>query len=136
MSRRFMLDTDVASYLIRGQSLSRVAALEDVPPQLTCISAVTRGELRFGVARNPTAHRLARAVTHFLDGIETLSWDTAAADRYAIVRADLERRGRPIGALDQMIAAHALAADAILITRNTRHFVQVDGLQILAWADQ
>ena len=136
MTRRFMLDTDVASYLIRGQSLSRTAGLQDVAPHLTCLSAVTHGELRSGLARNPTAHRLARAVELFLGGIETLPWDTQTADRYGIVRADLERRGRPIGALDQMIAAQALATDATLITRNTRHFGEVDGLRILAWKDQ
>ena len=130
-----MLDTDVANYIIRDPSIVASSALVTIAPRFVCVSSVTRGELRFGLARNPVAVRLASAVDAFLSGIETLPWDDQAADRYGAVRADLERQGRPIGALDEMIAAHALSLDATVVTGNTRHFSRVNGLRVLSWRD-
>ena len=130
-----MLDTDVASYIIRDPSVVASSMLATIAPRFVCISSVTRGELRFGLARNPGAVRLSTAVHAFLAGIETLPWDDQAADRYGAVRADLEGRGRPIGALDEMTAAHALSLDATLVTGNTRHFSRVNGLRVTAWRD-
>jgi tRNA(fMet)-specific endonuclease VapC len=99
-----------------------------------CISAVTRAELRFGVLRIPGAKRLAAEVEKFLRGVQTLAWDEVAADQFAEVRADLERGGTPIGSMDTMIAAHAKASKAILVTNNAQHFRLVKGLTIENWA--
>jgi tRNA(fMet)-specific endonuclease VapC len=73
-------------------------------------------------------------VEKFLSGIPTLTWDEAAADRFADVRADLERGGTPIGSMDTMIASHAKALNAILVTNNEKHFRLVQGLTIENWA--
>ena len=128
-----MLDTDVASYLIRDPSPERIHQLGEASPHSFVISAVTRGELRYGLGRRPEAVTLARVTELFLAGVETLPWDDAAADRCGVVRAELALKGRPIGSLDEMIAAHALSCDAVLVTGNVRHFGRVTGLRLRAW---
>ena len=129
-----MLDTDTSSYVIKGSDPKVDAHLRRLDLMQVCISAVTRAELRFGVLRIPGAKRLATEVEKFLRGVQTLAWDEAAADQFAEVRADLERGGTPIGSMDTMIAAHAKASKAILVTNNVRHFRLVKGLSIENWA--
>lgn len=126
-----MLDTDTASYIIRGTVPAIDQRLLRLDVRRVCISAVTRGELRFGTARLPNARRLAE---RFLSGLHALPWDEATADHYGKLRAALERKGAPIGNLDTMIAAHALAVDAVLVTSNVKHFSRVAGLTVENWA--
>lgn len=128
-----MLDTDTASYLIKGTAPALERRLLRLDAAQVCISAVTRGELRYGVARLPQATRLAAEVERFLSGIPVLAWGDAAADCYGQVRAGLEHEGAAIGSLDMLIAAHALAADLILISNNTRHFSRVAALRLENW---
>lgn len=134
MTPRFMLDTNIASYLLRGSHPALERRLRHEAVAAVCISAITRAELRYGVARLlPAATRLEREVERFLQGITTLPWDDAAADAYGQVRAWLERQGRPIGSLDTQIAAHALIANLTLITHNVREFQRVPGLKVEDW---
>ncbi|MBV9252344.1 MAG: type II toxin-antitoxin system VapC family toxin [Acetobacteraceae bacterium] len=128
-----MLDTSTASYVIKGNAPAIDAHLRKLDVMQVCISAVTRAELRFGVRRLSGATRLAAAVESFLSGIHTLAWDEVAADEFAGIRADLECAGTPIGSMDTMIAAHAKAINAVLITDNTKHFRRVKGLAIEDW---
>jgi tRNA(fMet)-specific endonuclease VapC len=130
----FMLDTNTASYVIKGNLPGIDARLRKLDAMQVCISAVTRAELRFGVRRLLSATRLATEVEKFLSGVHTLAWDEVAADQFAEVRADLERGGTPIGSMDTMIAAHAKAIDAVLVTNNVKHFRRVKGLVIENWA--
>jgi tRNA(fMet)-specific endonuclease VapC len=130
-----MLDTDTSSYVIKGSSPNIDAHLRDLDVSQVCISAVTRAELRFGVRRMRRATRVAAEVEKFLSGIHTLPWDEAAADHFAEVRANLERVGTPIGSMDTMIAAHAKALDAVLVTNNVKHFGMVKGLAVANWAE-
>src|ERR1700722_4308152 len=123
-----MLDTDTSSYVIKGNAPNVDAHLRDLDVLQVCISAVTRAELRFGVRRLSGATRLAAEVEKFLSGVHTLAWDEVAADQFAEVRADLERGGTPIGSMDTMIAAHAKAINAVLVTNNVKHFRRVKGL--------
>ena len=128
---RFMLDTNTASSLLKGQPnvVARVAA---TAPELLCLSAVTEGEIRYGLARRPDARKLRATVDELLSAIETLPWTSATARRYGTLRAELERRGRPLGALDLMIAAHAVEHDAVLATSD-RGFRAVPALRIEDW---
>ena len=128
-----MLDTDTASYVIKGNSPGIDARLGRLDLGQVCISAVTRAELRFGV-RLHGATRLATEVDKFLGGVHTLPWDEVAADEFADVRAHLERGGTPIGSVDTMIAAHAKAINAVLITNNVKHFRLVKGPSIRNWS--
>ena len=130
-----MLDTDTSSYVIKGSAPAVDARLRGLDVMQVCISAVTRAELRFGVLRLRGANRLAANVERFLSGVHTLPWDEIAADEFAEVRADLQRGGTPIGIMDTMIAAHAKAIKAILVTNNVKHFRMVKGLSLENWAE-
>jgi tRNA(fMet)-specific endonuclease VapC len=96
------------------------------------ISVVTEAELRFGVARFPEATQLKTVVEEFLLRVESLPWTSAAARHYARIRATLEREGEPMGNLDMMIAAQAMAAEAVLVTHD-RVFRRVKGLRSVDW---
>src|SRR3954467_10720680 len=90
--------------------------LQALAPGQWCISAVTCSELRYGIARRPEAVRLHRIVQEFLRISPILPWDAHAATRHGDLRAQLRASGTPIGDFDEMIAAHALAADAVVVT--------------------
>ncbi|HVB67081.1 MAG TPA: type II toxin-antitoxin system VapC family toxin [Acetobacteraceae bacterium] len=120
-----MLDTDMASYVIKRHSPAILARLADLPPSMACVSAITRAELLYGLKRLPLGHRLHVGVRAFLRIVRVLPWEADAADHYADIRHQLVSTGQPIGELDMMIAAHALAVDAVLVTNNTRHFARI-----------
>ena len=132
MAVRYLLDTNIASYVIKG-NLPRVRErLVKVPMAEVGISVVTDAELRFGVERRPGASRLEMAVEEFLLRVEILPWNSAAAKSYAGLRSALERAGDLMGNLDMMIAAQALAAPAVLVTHD-RAFHRVEHLKIEDW---
>jgi tRNA(fMet)-specific endonuclease VapC len=126
-----MLDTNTVSHLVK-QHPQIAQHLIGVPVASLCMSAITTGELLYGLAKRPDAVRLWAAVTEFMRRVEVLPWDRLAAERYGILRADLERAGKPLGSLDLLIAAHALSASAVLVTTD-RAFSQIAHLQIEDW---
>ena len=126
-----MLDTDTCSYLIKGKSATIETRLANLAPTMVCISVITRAELQYGLKRLPPEHRLHLAVRQFLKLIRILAWDAEAADWYADIRHQLIRSGQPIGEMDMMIAAHALAAGAILVSNNQRHYARIEAPLIL-----
>jgi tRNA(fMet)-specific endonuclease VapC len=130
---RYLLDTNTASYVIKGNIPGVRERLVKLPMADIAISAVTEGELRFGAARKPEASRLKLAVEEFLLRVESLPWDSAAAQQYAQVRATLESTGESLGSLDTMIAAHALSVQAVLVT-NDRAFRRVKNLKLQDWS--
>ena len=131
----YMLDTDTASYLIKGRSPAIENRLVSLVPSAVCISVMTRAELQYGLKRLPADHRLHLAVRQFLKIVGTLPWDVEAADWYADIRHQLINTGQPIGELDMMIAAHSLSAGAVLVTNNHRHYERIEAPLILEnWA--
>jgi tRNA(fMet)-specific endonuclease VapC len=120
-----LLDTDIASFIIKARSPEVEAKLAAIPPDRVCVSAVTRAVLMYGLKRLPPTHRLHIAVRQFFRIVRVLAWDADAADWYAEIRHQLTTTGQPIGEMDMMIAAHALATGAVLVTNNTRHFGRV-----------
>lgn len=130
-----MLDTDTASYLIKGKSPAIEARLAALVPSTVCVSVMTRAELQYGLKRLSADHRLHLAVRQFLKIVRILPWDTDAADWYAEIRHQLVSTGQPIGEMDMMIAAHALSAGAVLVTNNSRHYARIEAPLILEnWA--
>ena len=128
----YLLDTNTASYIIKGNVPNVRDRLQAVLMSEVGVSAVTEAELRFGVARKPQAARLHLAVEEFLLRVEILSWGSSAAQHYATLRIAMEDAGTPMGNLDMMIAAQALAADVILVTHD-RVFQRVKHLKIEDW---
>jgi tRNA(fMet)-specific endonuclease VapC len=129
--KRYMLDTNTVSHLVKGHSTVSLRVIE-VPMTALCISAITGGELMFGLAKVPDAKRLHQAVMELLRRVDVLSWDSAVMERYGNVRADMEKQGRALGPLDMLIAAHALETDSILVT-NDVVFSRVTGLTVEDW---
>ena len=132
MPPRYLLDTNTASYIIKGNVPRVRERLMKVPMSQVLISAVTEAELLFGVARKREAVRLKTAIDEFLLRVDSLPWDSNAARCYADVRAALEIAGTPLGNLDMMIAAHAFAEEAVLVT-NDRSFRRLKELRIEDW---
>jgi tRNA(fMet)-specific endonuclease VapC len=131
MARRYLLDTNTASFIIKGNPAVR-RRLARIPMAQIAISAVTEGELRFGVARRPDATNLQRIVEEFLLHVAILPWDSEAAHHYGHLRASLEQAGQPVGNLDTLIAAHALATSAVLVT-NDHAFSRIKKLKVEDW---
>jgi len=118
--------------LLRGQARV-VQRVEAVPMASLSISAITEGELLFGLARRPEATRLQQLVQAFLRRVEVLPWDSTVAAAYGNTRAALVAQGKVIAPLDLLIAAHALASGAVLVS-NDRAFQQIDGLALEDWS--
>ncbi|HKV92239.1 MAG TPA: type II toxin-antitoxin system VapC family toxin [Candidatus Angelobacter sp.] len=133
MPPRYLLDTNTASYVIKGNIPAVRLRLAQIPMAQVHISSITEAELRYGAARRPEASKLQQIIEEFLIRVTILSWDSQAAREYGVLRAALERSGQPFGNLDLMIAAHALATAAILVT-NDRSFARVKKLKTENWA--
>ncbi len=127
----YLLDTDTSSYIIKGKCANVQAALAAIEPANVCISVMTRAELLYGLYRLPLQHPLHLAVNQFLQLVRALPWNATAADWYARIRHQLVSSGQPIGEMDMMIASHALAAGAALVTNNQRHFSRIEAPLIL-----
>ena len=118
----YVLDTDIASYFVKGRYASIDERISQLEPEEHAISVVTRAELLFGLRGVPDEHPSHLTVRRFLGEVQTLDWGREAADTYAMLRHQLQVKGTPIDHLDLMIAAHAASLNAILVTNNTRHF--------------
>ena len=132
MTSRYLLDTNIASYVIKGNIPAVRRRIVQVPMAQLAISAVTEGELRYGAARRPDAARWRTIVDEFLLRMTILPWDSEAAQHYGQIRAALERQGQAMGNLDTMIAAHALAMGAVLVT-NDQAFTRIEALKVENW---
>ena len=126
-----MLDTNMVSHIIKRQPQA-IARLLEVPMHSVCISAVTAGELAFGLAKRPQALALREAVNEFLRRVEVMPWDAAVAQTYGTLRAALDKNAMPLAALDLQIAAHALHLKAMLVS-NDKAFAQVGLLVVEDW---
>jgi tRNA(fMet)-specific endonuclease VapC len=132
MDYQYLLDTNTASHIIKGNRSALDQHLAKVPISQIAISAVTEGELRFGAARLPHAAHLHRLLEEFFLRVAVLPWDSSAARHYGHLRAALERAGRLMGNLDMMIAAHALALELTVVTSD-QAFRRVKKLKVEDW---
>jgi tRNA(fMet)-specific endonuclease VapC len=128
----YLLDTNVVSLALRGLAPRVVSKLAGLRRSDVAVSVITEMELCYGLARRPSA-RTRDAVEGFLHAIPIAPLPDDIAPVYGEVRAELERKGRPIGALDTIIAAHALAIGAVLVTDNVREFRRVPRLTCENW---
>jgi tRNA(fMet)-specific endonuclease VapC len=133
MTRLYLLDTNTVSYLIKRHPQVTQHLLA-VPMHSVCISAITAGELAFGLAKRPEAVALKAAVNEFLRRVEVLPWDATVALTYGALRAQMQSKGTPLAALDMQIAAHAVHVNATLITSD-HAFLHIDQLLVEDWIE-
>ena len=126
-----MLDTNTVSSLLR-QNLNVGKRITSIPMDCLCLSAISEGELLYGLAKKPGAKNLHKAVQEFLKRIDVLSWNSQVAEHYGKLRAELEVKGNILGPLDMQIAAHAFQVGATLVT-NDQAFNMVKKLKIEDW---
>lgn len=131
----YMLDTDTCIFLMRGEHPTLAEHAQSVPLQQQVMSAVTFAELTYGVHASASAKRKQNQAV--LDSLAlhlaVLDWPRDAAQHYAEIRFDLKKRGSQLGAADLMIAAHARAIGAVVVTNNIKDFGRVKGLQVENW---
>ena len=130
---KYMLDTNICIYAIKHKPPEVIQNFLMHDPEELCISSITYGELMHGVEKSQAVERNRVAITMFLSSIAILPFECKAAEEYGKVRADLERKGTPIGPMDLLIAGHARAEGLILVTNNTREFFRVEDLEVEDW---
>jgi tRNA(fMet)-specific endonuclease VapC len=129
---RFLLDTDSVSFALRGHG-EVGARLQTHRPSDICISAITLAELRYGADRKGS-RKLHGLIDTFTSAVEVVPFDEEAAAEFGRIGSVLAERGTPIGEVDVLIAAHAVALRCTLVTNNVRHFSRVPGLSVENWA--
>ena len=130
---KLLLDTNICIYLIKHHPPAVLEHFLAYRPGDIGISAVTLAELNYGVAKSRQVEKNAAALDEFLVALEILPFDDDAAAEYGTIRSGLERAGTPIGAMDLMIASHAVSQGLPLVTNNRREFERVPGLRLLDW---
>ena len=133
MTMRRTLDTNICSYALRRRPTNMVERFAGLDRGQLWLSAIVAAELRFGAAKLASV-KFSAAVEAWLAGFDVRPWPTEATHHYAVIRAALERTGQPIGGMDLLIAAHAMAEDSVLVTNNAREFLRVPGLAVEEWA--
>lgn len=130
---KYMLDTNICIYAIKNKPPEVIRNFLRHNPDDICVSAITYAELTHGVEKSMAVEKNRIAITLFLSPISILEFDSSAAEEYGRIRADLEKKGTPIGPMDMLIAAHAKAEGLVLVTNNTREFARVEELEVEDW---
>lgn len=130
---KLMLDTNICIYIIKQQPESVLKRFLDYQVGDISISAITLSELSYGVAKSKHRVKNSKALDEFMIPLEILPFDEEAAQAYGDIRTSLEKAGTPLGAMDMLIAAHAVSRGLELVTNNTREFSRVTNLTIVDW---
>lgn len=129
----FLVDSDVCIAALNGREPKLLQQLARRRPADLVVSTISRAELLFGAHHSARAHANLERLATFLAPLASLDFDLPSAETYGRLRAELKRRGTPIGANDLLLAAQALAHGHVLVTRNVREFERIDGLQVERW---
>ena len=130
---RYLLDTNICIYIIKQHPKQVIEHLRTLLVGDVAISAITLAELEYGAAKSSRPEQNREALIAFTAPLEVLPFDDDASLHYGEIRADLERAGMVIGAMDMLIAAHARSRSLKLVTNNSREFKRIHGLDIENW---
>jgi tRNA(fMet)-specific endonuclease VapC len=131
---KFMLDTNIVIYVIKRRPLGILEIFNAHASQM-CISSITLAELLHSVEKSSIISQNMRKVEDFVSRLEVLPYDSSAASHYGDIRANLEKKGTPIGVNDVHIAGHARSEALILVSNNIREFERVEGLRLENWLE-
>ena len=129
---KYMLDTNIAIYVIKRRPAELLETFNKYAGHM-CISPITLAELMHGVEKSTMPEKNLRIVEDFVSRLEVIPYDEAAASHYGEIRADLEKKGTPIGVNDLHIAGHARSQALTLVSNNTKEFDRVEGLRLINW---
>lgn len=132
---QYLLDTNICIYLIKQKPPRVLTRFQTLSLSDIGISSITVAELEYGVSKSQNQEKNRSALMQFLIPLEIVEFDQAAAAFYGVIRSDLERQGLVIGAMDMLIAAHALSLGVTLVSNNVREFSRVSNLSIENWAE-
>ncbi len=132
----FLLDTNICIYLIKNRPPGVLEKFKQHPPSEVAISTITLFELEYGAEKSNRKQQSQKALKKFLSPLDIVDLDQAAANEAAVIRAQLERKGTPIGSYDILIAGLARSRSMTLVTNNTKEFSRVDGLLLENWTEE
>lgn len=130
---KYLLDTNICIYIIKNSPASVIKKFQSLSIGDIGISSITLAELEYGVAKSIHKAKNQEALNNFILPLEILHFDELAAQAYGEIRNELEKKGKIIGSMDLMIAAHALALNVTLITNNEKEFNRIKHLQTENW---
>ena len=128
----YLLDTNIASYLLKNRDRQLARTFRQRSRDV-CLSAISEAEMLFGLAANPQASNVAKAVHGLLGRVDILPWDSVAASAYAGLKSELQRQGLSLSAMDMLIAAHALSINAVLVTSDQAFYKAAHLLKLENW---
>ena len=131
---QYMLGTNICIFVIRQRNPAVIKQITQHRTEDLLISSITVSELEYGCEKSADPGRNRLALMEFLSPFTILPFAPSAAQHYGEIRAQLERNGTPVGAMDMLIAAHARSVDATLVTNNIRDFKRIKGLNIADWS--
>ncbi|MEF2280109.1 type II toxin-antitoxin system VapC family toxin [Deinococcus sp. YIM 134068] len=135
LPRLYLLDTNTCVFIMNEEPKQVRGRMVEVTEEghTLAISSVTLHELWFGVWRSSRQSTNAKRLGNFISGLHVFPFEDSAAEKAAEVRAGLASTGKPIGPYDQLIAGHAIALKAILVTNNLSEFRRIEGLKVEDW---
>lgn len=133
---KYMLDTNTCIYIIKRKPQKVIERFKQTEISQIGISSITLSELLYGVSKSSKPEQNQIALSQFAAPLEIMPYDDEAAQRYGDLRVGLEKQGTPIGSLDMLIAAHAIALNSVLITNNEKEFFRIPNLKIDNWVPQ
>jgi tRNA(fMet)-specific endonuclease VapC len=132
---KYLLDTNICIYIIKQKDPGILRKLQSFKTGEIGISSITLAELEYGVARSAQSQRNRLALASFRIPFEVVDFDQEAAIDYGLIRAWLEKEGRPIGSMDMLLAAQARSKGIVLVTNNEKEFGKIPGLQLENWTE-
>ena len=132
---KYLLDTNICIFIIKKKPIEVINKLRKLIIEDVGISTITISEMEYGVSKSNRKEENKFSLAEFLAPFEIVHYDDNAAKHYGEIRAELEKQGNIIGGMDLLLAAQALASNAILVTNNTKEFKRINGLKIEDWVN-
>jgi tRNA(fMet)-specific endonuclease VapC len=129
----YLLDTNICIYIINNNPRTVVEKIKKLKLSQVKLSAISLGELEYGVSKSKNRERNRNALVDFVSAFDILSFDDSDAEVFGLIRAELEMKGQIIGSYDMQIAAQAISNDLVLVTNNTREFERIKELKLENW---